>query len=74
LDVYEEETELFYEDLSDQTVRDELLATLISLPNVIVTSHQAFLTDEALSAIADITSQNIVTVLEGRPCPHAVKA
>ena len=73
LDVYEEETELFYEDLSDQTVRDALLAILISLPHVIVTSHQAFLTDEALSAIAEITSRNIVEVLSGRPCENEVK-
>ncbi len=72
LDVYEEETELFYEDLSDQTVRDELLATLISLPNVIVTSHQAFLTDEALEAIAETTSRNISEVLSGHPCSNEV--
>ncbi len=74
LDVYEEETELFYEDLSDQTVRDELLATLISLPNVIVTSHQAFLTDEALAAIAEITSRNVAEVLGGHACPNEVRA
>ncbi len=73
LDVYEEETELFYEDLSDRTVRDALLATLISLPNVIVTSHQAFLTEEALNAIAEITSQNVVAVLEGGQCDNEVR-
>ncbi|MBE6621384.1 MAG: 2-hydroxyacid dehydrogenase [Ruminococcaceae bacterium] len=73
LDVYEEETELFYEDLSDRTVRDELLATLISLPNVIVTSHQAFLTEEALTAIAEITSRNVVTVLKREPCENEVR-
>ena len=73
LDVYEEETELFYEDLSDQTVRDALLATLISLPNVIVTSHQAFLTEEALDAIAEITSRNVATVLGGKRCENEVR-
>jgi len=72
LDVYEEETELFYEDLSDRTVRDALLATLISLPNVIVTSHQAFLTEEALDAIAEITSRNVATVLGGGRCENEV--
>jgi len=74
LDVYEEETELFYEDLSDKTVRDELLATLISLPNVIVTSHQAFLTEEALLAIAETTSRNIADVRDGRPCENEIQA
>ncbi len=72
LDVYEEETELFYEDLSDKTVRDALLATLISMPNVIVTSHQAFLTEEALDAIAEITSRNVAEVLGGRDCENEV--
>lgn len=72
LDVYEEETALFYEDLSGQTVRDALLATLISMPNVIVTSHQAFLTEEALRTIADVTSRNIAEVLGGKPCLNEV--
>ena len=67
LDVYEEETELFYEDLSDKTVRDALLATLISMPNVIVTSHQAFLTQEALDNIAATTIDNLTDFFAGTP-------
>lgn len=59
LDVYEEETELFYEDLSYQVIDDEIIAGLISMPNVIVTSHQAFLTHEALSNIAKTTLLNL---------------
>lgn len=58
LDVYEEETELFYEDMSYTIVQDDVLARLISMPNVIVTSHQAFLTNEALHNIAETTLSN----------------
>lgn len=64
LDVYEEETELFYEDYSDTIVQDDVLARLISLPNVLVTSHQAFLTEEALSNIAETTLANIRSYLQ----------
>jgi len=59
LDVYEEETDLFFEDFSDEIIRDDTLSSLISMPNVIVTSHQAFLTKEALSAIAETTVKNL---------------
>ena len=59
LDVYEEETELFFEDYSDEIIHDDTLSTLISMPNVIVTSHQAFLTKEALNSIAKTTVKNI---------------
>jgi D-lactate dehydrogenase len=58
LDVYEEETELFYEDMSDTIIHDDILARIISMPNVIVTSHQAFLTKEALYNIAETTLSN----------------
>lgn len=58
LDVYEEETELFYEDMSYAIIRDDVLARIISMPNVIVTSHQAFLTKEALYNIAETTLSN----------------
>lgn len=61
LDVYEEETGLFYEDQSYRIVQDDIIARLISLPNVLVTSHQAFLTKEALSNIAGTTIDNIVS-------------
>ncbi|PKM49301.1 MAG: hydroxyacid dehydrogenase [Firmicutes bacterium HGW-Firmicutes-7] len=58
LDVYEEETELFYEDMSYTIIQDDVLARLMSMPNVIVTSHQAFLTKEALNNIAETTLSN----------------
>ena len=59
LDVYEEEGELFYNDKSNHILDDEVLRSLISMPNVIVTSHQAFLTKEALNNIAETTITNI---------------
>lgn len=59
LDVYEEESDLFFEDFSGHIIDDDVLARLISMPNVIVTSHQAFLTNEALSNIAQTTIDNI---------------
>ncbi|SHO51834.1 2-hydroxyacid dehydrogenase [Anaerocolumna xylanovorans] len=65
LDVYEEETEFFYEDLSGEIIKDDILSGLISMPNVIVTSHQAFLTKEALSNIAEITFENLKEYFKG---------
>ena len=59
LDVYEEESNVFFHDYSNHIVEDDTLARLISMPNVIVTSHQAFLTEEALKNIADTTLENI---------------
>lgn len=59
LDVYEEEADIFFEDRSGHILNDEALSRLISMPNVIVTSHQAFLTEEALSNIAETTVANI---------------
>ena len=64
LDVYEEESDLFFEDFSGHIVNDDVLARLMTMPNVIVTSHQAFLTEEALSAIAETTVQNILGFFE----------
>jgi len=59
LDVYEEETDIFFEDLSFKIINDDVLSGLISMPNVIVTSHQAFLTHEALKNIAYVTLSNL---------------
>lgn len=59
LDVYEEEADLFFEDLSNQVVQDDVFARLTTFPNVIVTGHQAFFTREALSKIAEVTVNNI---------------
>lgn len=73
LDVYEEEGDLFFEDKSGHIMEDDILARLISMPNVIVTSHQAFLTEEALWAIAETTVNNLLQTLEGKDCPNEVK-
>ena len=70
LDVYEEEADLFFEDNSDHIMEDDTLARLISMPNVIVTSHQAFLTEEALSNIAETTVKNIVNLFEHNQCQY----
>ena len=66
LDVYEEEADIFFEDRSDVIVQDDTISRLISLPNVIVTSHQAFLTREALDNIAQTTVANIKDFFDGR--------
>ncbi len=70
LDVYEEESDLFFEDNSGHIMHDDILARLITMPNVIVTSHQAFLTEEALDNIARTTVDNIVQMLEHGECEH----
>lgn len=70
LDVYEEESDLFFEDNSGHILEDDTLARLISMPNVIVTSHQAFLTEEALSNIAETTVNNIVEMIATGSCPN----
>lgn len=70
LDVYEEESDLFFEDNSGHILEDDTLARLISMPNVIVTSHQAFLTEEALENIAETTIKNIVGFFETQQCPN----
>lgn len=72
LDVYEEETALFFEDYSDEIIRDDTLSTLISMPNVIVTSHQAFLTREALDSIAQTTIQNLRDFFAGNKLKNEI--
>ncbi len=59
LDVYEEESDLFFENLSGQIIQDDVFARLLTFPNVLITGHQAFFTQEALAAIAEITIENI---------------
>ena len=70
LDVYEEESDVFFHDFSGHIINDDTLARLISMPNVIVTSHQAFLTQEALSNIADTTLSNIRSFMSGGTCEN----
>ena len=74
LDVYEEEGDLFFEDNSGHILEDDTLARLISMPNVIVTSHQAFLTQEALENIAQTTLENLVSLFKTGTCANAVQA
>ena len=72
LDVYEEESDLFFEDNSGHIMEDDTLARLISMPNVIVTSHQAFLTEEALENIAQTTVKIIVDFRETGKCANEI--
>jgi len=74
LDVYEEESEFFFEDHSDAVIRDDVLTRLISMPNVIVTSHQGFLTEEALDAIARTTCQSLRDYFDGKPLANEIRA
>jgi D-lactate dehydrogenase len=67
LDVYEEEGDLFFEDLSDTVIQDDTFSRLLTFPNVLITGHQAFFTVEALQAIADTTIANISAFADGTP-------
>lgn len=72
LDVYEEESHYFFEDWSNQIISDDVLARLLSFPNVLLTSHQGFLTQEALTSIAKTTMQNIYNFSSGRVVENIV--
>ena len=74
LDVYEEEEQVFFQDLSDQVIQDDVLARLMTFPNVVITSHQAFLTREALANIAEITLQNVTDFEQGKELANEVSA
>ncbi len=74
LDVYEEESDFFFEDYSSHIVEDDVLARLISMPNVLVTSHQAFLTEEALANIAQTSIDNILDFFKTGKCENEVLA
>lgn len=74
LDVYEQEADLFFTDLSNEIVQDDVFQRLLTFPNVLVTGHQAFLTEEALAAIAGTTLQSIADAEAGRPLAHRVVA
>jgi D-lactate dehydrogenase len=67
LDVYEEEEGIFFEDLSGQILHDDELARLLTFPNVLITAHQGFLTQEALSEIARVTVSNLLAFASGKP-------
>lgn len=74
IDVYEEEDELFFEDLSGTIIQDDVFQLLQSFPNVVITAHQAFFTREALSDISQATIQNIMDFIAGKPLEHEVTA
>ena len=67
LDVYEEEEGVFFEDLSGQILHDDELARLLTFPNVLITAHQAFLTQEALAEIARVTTTNLAAFANNQP-------
>ena len=73
LDVYEDEEEFFLNDMSNSYIRDKDLSTLLSMPNVVITSHQAFFTKEALNKIASDTCENIKDIFEKGECENEVK-
>jgi D-lactate dehydrogenase len=72
LDVYEEESEYFFEDLSGEVLTDDVLARLLTFNNVIITSHQGFFTREALTGIAETTLHNIQDYFENKPLPNEI--
>lgn len=74
LDVYEEEADLFFEDLSDQVIQDDQFVRLQTFPNVLITAHQAFFTQEAVQNIAETTLNNIKDLVETGTSPNLVKA
>jgi D-lactate dehydrogenase len=73
LDVYEEEEGIFFEDLSNKVLQDDVLARLLTFPNVVITSHQGFFTREALAAIAATTLANITAFERGEPLVNEVR-
>jgi D-lactate dehydrogenase len=72
IDVYEREDELFFQDLSDTIIQDDIFQLLQSFPNVIITAHQGFLTRNALANIATTTLESITAFSQGQPLPHQV--
>ena len=73
LDVYEEESDIFFEDKSNKLIDDDTLRILLSMPNVILTSHQAFFTKEALESIAEVTLSNIYSYFKDNKINNQVK-
>ena len=72
LDVYEEEEDLFFKDLSSEVIRDDVFSRLLTFPNVVISGHQAFFTQEALEAISRITVANLLALLQDEPCPNEI--
>lgn len=74
LDVYEQEADLFFEDLSNEIIQDDVFQRLLTFPNVLITGHQAFFTEEALTAIAETTLGNVAEEEAGRASANRVSA
>lgn len=74
LDVYEEEEDLFFQDLSDRVIRDDVFSRLLTFPNVLITGHQGFFTREAVTSIAETTLANVTAYERGHGTMHVVTA
>lgn len=74
IDVYEQESQLFFQDLSSDRIEDEVFLRLMSFPNVLITGHQGFFTVEALAQIAETTLGNLRCFAQGVACPNALTA
>jgi D-lactate dehydrogenase len=74
IDVYEQEGSLFFRDLSNEIIQDDVMQRLVSFPNVIVTGHQAYLTREALTTICETTLQSVSAFERNEPLVNEVKA
>ncbi len=72
MDVYENERDLFFEDKSNEVIQDDVFRRLSACHNVLLTGHQAFLTEEALMSISDVTLSNIHTLVTKEPCANSV--
>jgi D-lactate dehydrogenase len=73
LDVYEEESHIFFQDLSDEIIPDDMITRLLTFPNVLITGHQAFFTKEAMSTIAETTIKNISDFATGTENENILK-
>ncbi|BAZ44458.1 D-isomer specific 2-hydroxyacid dehydrogenase NAD-binding protein [Chondrocystis sp. NIES-4102] len=73
LDVYEQESNMFFQDLSTEIIQDDVFQRLLTFPNVIITGHQAFFTEEALQNIVETTLKNITAIANNEECPNEIK-
>ena len=73
LDVYEEEADLFFDDRSDSIICDDVFSRLLTFPNVVITAHQAFFTENAVTAIAAQTVRNLMHFHRGEPLEAVVR-